>query len=72
MNTYIVYRNDTFDGELGILNASDISEAESKAKLMYGSDIYVVRQYSTTTTIIDPIWILLLLLLIAKFTTKRS
>lgn len=73
MNTYSVYRLNELDGEsIGVVQAIGIEEATNKAKFTYGTDVYVVRQYSTSTTSFDPIWILLALLLVAVLTKKRS
>ncbi len=72
MNTYSVHSTLQFDGEsLGTVQASNIDEALERAKTLYGADVTVIQQYTTSTIGFDPMWILLALLLAGMYFRKK-
>lgn len=60
MNTYVI--KDPSGNTFLTLNANSVDEAWDKASLLHGAEILgftIERQYTASTTAIDPIWILL-------------
>lgn len=69
MNTYTII--DINGKTLDTITANTIDEAKDYANYVYGTGTNIIRQYSTSTTTFDPLWILGALLLIAIVTRKR-
>ena len=66
MNTYVV--KDPNGNTVLTVNANSIDEAWSKAELLQGASILgytIEKQYATSTSTLDPIWILMGILVAA-------